>query len=95
MPFVSNLVRRLRQPALAGVGSGIAGAAVVLSKGGPTTIGPFLPSAPSGVGSVIVPFVSLLALVGPTGLTFPCWVSDASSPGTRAWRWMRARLRSR
>jgi hypothetical protein len=79
---------RLPRHALVGVGSGIVGAAVILTKTGSTTFGPFLPSAPLGLGSMIVPFVSLLALVGPTGLTFPCWVSDSTSPGARAWRWL-------
>lgn len=92
MSSVRALATGFRQPAVVGVGSGIVGAAAVLAKAGPSGLGPFLPSAPLGLGGTIVPFVSLLALVGPTGLTFPCWASDASSPGGRAWRWVRRRF---
>jgi hypothetical protein len=92
MPLAAELPTRLRRPAMAAVGSGIVGAAAILSKNGSSTLGPLLPSAPPGLGSMVVPFVSLLALAGPTGLTFPCWVSDGSSPGARAWRWLRGRF---
>jgi len=85
--------RRLRRPALIGLGSGVAGAAMFLGRDGATGIGSVLPGAPGGGGPFVVPFVSLLALVGPTGLTFPCWANDAHAPGVRAWHWLVGRLR--
>ncbi|HEV8049526.1 MAG TPA: hypothetical protein VGP88_02920 [Thermoplasmata archaeon] len=92
MRLDTELGRRLRRPALIGLGPGLAGAAVLLTRNGTTGLGAVLPGAPGGVGSFVVPFVSLLALVGPTGLTFPCWANDAHAPGVRAWHWLVAHL---
>ena len=80
------------RPVLIGVGSGIAGAAVIVARGGAPGFVALLPAAPTVMGSFAIPFFSLLALVGPTGLTFPCWAVDTGSPGVRAWRWLRARF---
>jgi hypothetical protein len=82
----------LARPVLIGVGSGIAGAAAIVARGGANGFVTMLPSAPTVMGSFAIPFFSLLALVGPTGLTFPCWAVDTGSPGVRAWRWLRARF---
>jgi hypothetical protein len=82
----------LARPALLGVGSGIVGAATLFAKTGGTSLAPLFPTAPGGLGSVALPFLSLLALVGPTGLTFPCWAHDLPSPGARLWGWVSARL---
>jgi hypothetical protein len=92
MRFDSELGTRLRRPALLGLGTGVAGAAALLTRNGATGLGAVLPSTSGGLGAMVVPFVSLLALVGPTGLTFPCWANDAHAPGVRAWRWLLARL---
>jgi hypothetical protein len=81
-------------PALLGLGSGIVGAAAVLVRTGSGTNLTLLPSSGPLLGFAAVPVVSLLALVGPTGLTFPCWAVDAHSPGVRLWRWVRSRLPS-
>ncbi|HKV90213.1 MAG TPA: hypothetical protein VJQ43_03335 [Thermoplasmata archaeon] len=72
----------------------MAGAAAVLAKGGGHGILAALPAAPTVMGSFAVPFFSLLALVGPTGLTFPCWAVDQSSPGSQVWRWLKGRFSS-
>jgi hypothetical protein len=81
-------------PSLWGLGSGVAGAAAILLRtSGTSALGAGPASVPM-IGAVAVPVVSLLALVGPTGLTFPCWAVDTHSPGARLWRWVRARVPS-
>jgi hypothetical protein len=92
MRFDAQFGRRLRRPALIGLGPGVAGAAVLLTRNGTSGLGAVLPGSSGGIGSILVPFVSLLALVGPTGLTFPCWANDAHVPVARAWRWLVGRL---
>ncbi|MCI4357188.1 MAG: hypothetical protein L3K18_08665 [Thermoplasmata archaeon] len=90
--MASDTQSPLTRPVLIGVGSGIAGAAAIVVRGGAPNFVAMLPAAPTVMGSFAVPFFSLLALVGPAGLTFPCWAVDAGSPGGRAWRWLRARF---
>ena len=87
-----DLRGRLRRPAVLGVGSGVVGAAAILAKGSSTGLIRLVPAFPTTLGAVAVPLVSLLALVGPTGLTFPCWAHEPASPGMRLLRWVHGRF---
>lgn len=89
MDLVDRFPSFARRWALLGTGSGAVALAAVLARGGGTG---WLPAAPASLTALTVPFVSLLALVGPTGLQFPCWAVESSSPGARAYRWARRRL---
>jgi hypothetical protein len=87
VPSISSAARRV---ALIGAGSGLAGA-VVVARGAGSGLLPFLPGPPGSFAALAVPFVSLFALVGPTGMTFPCWAVESSSPGAKFLRWARRR----
>ncbi|HKV90626.1 MAG TPA: hypothetical protein VJQ43_05465 [Thermoplasmata archaeon] len=75
-----------------GVGSGVVGAAAIFAKGSSAGLFRLVPAIPSSFGALALPLVSLLALVGPTGLTFPCWAHEPSSPGMRLIRWVHGRF---
>ena len=87
-----ELPARLRRPAVLGIGSGVVGAAAIFAKGSSSGLIRLVPAFPTSLGAVAVPLVSLLALVGPTGLTFPCWAHEPSSPGMRLVRWVQGRF---
>ncbi|MFI5414987.1 MAG: hypothetical protein ACHQ16_04895 [Candidatus Lutacidiplasmatales archaeon] len=89
VPTLSSFARRC---ALLGTGSGFVAVAAVLARGSGSGFAHFVPGAPSNLASVTLPFVSLLALVGPTGLQFPCWAVESTSPGARLYRWARRKL---
>jgi hypothetical protein len=89
LPSLSSFARRC---ALLGTGSGVVAVAAVLARGTGAGFARFVPAAPSSVAAVTLPFVSLLALVGPTGLQFPCWAVESTSPGARLYRWARRKV---
>jgi hypothetical protein len=66
--------------------------AAVLARGSGSGLAHFAPAAPSSLAAATLPFVSLLALVGPTGLQFPCWAVESTSPGARLYRWVHRKL---
>jgi hypothetical protein len=78
-----------RRLALLGTGSGLAALTAVVSRGMGGGFARFLPTLPGNFSALAVPVVSLFALVGPTGLTFPCWAVESSSPGAKFLRWAR------
>jgi hypothetical protein len=90
VPFFPSFARRC---AWLGAGTSLFGAAAVLARGTGPTLARLVPSAPANLSAWALPVVSLLALVGPTGLTFPCWAVESSSPGARVLRWIRAKSR--
>jgi hypothetical protein len=85
VPPLSSAARRV---ALLGAGSGLAVVAVV-TRGSSAGLLQFLPAGPGSLSALALPFVSLFALVGPAGLTFPCWAVESTSPGARLLRWAR------
>jgi hypothetical protein len=89
VPSLSSFARRC---VLLGTGSGVVAVAAVLARGSGDGFARFVPAAPSSLAAATLPFVSLLALVGPTGLQFPCWAVESTSPGGRLYRWARRRL---
>ncbi|MCI4325798.1 MAG: hypothetical protein L3K00_07985 [Thermoplasmata archaeon] len=92
MGFLGPLSSAARRVALLGAGSGLAVVAVV-TRGSNGGLLQFVPANPGSLTAVALPVVSLLALVGPTGLTFPCWAVESTSPGARLLRWVRRNSR--